>query len=100
MKKLIGIRPLLVIVISLFIPVFLAYLYYDSLAGADFLSSTLSYQNVDKESSSVDPLSKSKVFALGFTHLLSLPGANLTTQLLHLVSQTSFLQQRTPVLRF
>ena len=99
MRKLKGVQPLLAIVISLFVPVFLAYLHYDSLTGADFLSSTTSYQNLDPESSSVDSLNKSKTFTPSFTCFVSLPGANLITQLLHLVPQTSFLQQRTSVLR-
>jgi hypothetical protein len=100
MKNLKGIQLLLAIVISLFFLVFLACLHYDSLTGADFLSSTLSYQNLDEDSPSVDSLSKSKVFILSFTHFVFLPGTNLITQLLHLVPQTSFLQQRTSVLRF
>jgi hypothetical protein len=99
MRKLKGVQPLLAIVISLFVPVFLVYLHYDSLTGADFLSSTTSYQNLDPESSSVDSLNKSKTFTPSFTCFVSLPGVNLITQLLHLVPQTSFLQQRTSVLR-
>jgi hypothetical protein len=100
MKKFKGIQLLLVIVISLFFLVFLAYLHYDSLTGADFLPSTLSYQNLDEDSPSVGSLNKSRVFTLSFTHFVSFPGTNLITQLLHLVPQTSFLQQRTSVLRF
>ena len=99
MRKLKGVQPFLAIVISLFVPIFLAYLHYDSLTGADFLSSTMSYQNLDPEGSSVDSLSKSKTFTTSFTCFASLPGVNLITQLLHLVPQTSFLQQRTSVLR-
>jgi uncharacterized protein YjbI with pentapeptide repeats len=99
MKKLKGIQPLLAIVISLFIPVYPAYLHYDNLTGADFLSSNLSYQNLDEQSPSVDSPNKSKVFTTSFTHFVSLSGANLITQLLHFVPQTSFLQQRTSILR-
>ena len=99
MKKLKGVQPLLAIVISLFVPVFLAYLHYDSVTGADFLSSTTSYQNLDPESSSVDSLNKSKTFTPSFNAFVSSPGVNLSTQPLHSVPPTSFLQKRTSILR-
>jgi hypothetical protein len=99
MRKLKRVQPLLAILISLFVLIFLAYLHYDNLAGADFLSSTTSYQNLDPESSSVDSLNKSKTFTTSFTSFVSLPGINLITHFLHLVPQTSFLQQGTSVLR-
>jgi hypothetical protein len=100
MKKTKGIQLLLTIVISLFFLVFLAYLRYGSLTGTDFLSSTLSYQNLDEGSLSVDSLNKLKIYTLSFTHFVFLPGTNFITQILHFFPQTSFLQQRTSVLRF
>jgi hypothetical protein len=99
MRKLKGIQTILAIVISLFIPVFLAYLHYDSLTGADFLSSTLSYQNLDQESTLVEFLNKSKTFTSSSTCYVFLPGVNLSAQPLHSAPQTSFIQQRTSVLR-
>jgi len=99
MKKLKAFQPFLSVVISLFIFVFLAYFSYDSLTGADFLPSTLSYQNLDEESPLVDSLNKSKVFTQSFICFVSLPGVYLSTQPLHPDPQTSFSQQRTSTLR-
>jgi uncharacterized protein YpmB len=99
MRKLKGIQTVLAIVISLFILVFLAYIHHYSLTGADFLSSTVSYQNLDQESTSVESLNKSKTFTSSSTCYVSLPGTNLSVQPLHLVPPNSFLQKRTSVLR-
>jgi hypothetical protein len=99
MKKLKGIQLLLSIVVSLLILVFLAYYNYDNLTRADFLSSALSYQNLDEESPLGNSLNKSKIPPQSFICFVSLPGFYLFTQPLHPDPQTSFLWQRTSILR-
>jgi len=99
MKRLKRIQPFLSIVISLFILVLWVYFNYDSLAGVDFLSSALSYQNLDEESPLGDSLNKSGVFAQSLTCFVSLAKLYLSVQPLHPNPQASFLQQRTSALR-
>jgi len=93
------IQILLVIVISSFTLVFPAYLLGTNLAGAKFLSTDLNFENPDQEDVFFGYQSESKVFfSIVFLIKLS-PGTNLFYQISPFCSLTSFLDQKTLILR-
>ena len=95
-KKL---RLSLAVVICLSLPVFSAYLHYNNLMEADFLSSTLNFENADLEDAlwveQQDPL-----MVCGLDSLSTLFFSDKNVHPLHLVSfQKSSSFQKTFVLR-
>ena len=93
------IQIFLVIAISLAIPVLSAYFRYSTLVEADFLSSSLSFENADQENLSFDYHNKSKVlgsvgFPLGF-----LPETNLFGQIFNFSFQKHSSDQKNLILR-
>jgi hypothetical protein len=61
-KRFKRIQAFLVIAISLFIPIFQAYLHYYDLTEADFLCFDLSFENPDEEISLIIKQNESKIF--------------------------------------
>jgi hypothetical protein len=94
-----GIKIILVIAISLAIPVSSAYVFYYTVAAADFLSPNLNFEGFDQEyllaaNQSELKVSPSVGFLNGFqlaTYLFGLPS--------YLSSQISSLDQKTLILR-
>ena len=96
-RKLVQIS--LVIVICAFILAFPAYLRCSNLAGAKLLSTDLSFENPDQEEVFSGQQNESKTF-VSITFLVKLPpGTNLFDQIFRSYSLTSFLDQKTLVLR-
>jgi hypothetical protein len=96
-RKLIQIS--LVIVICAFTLVFPAYLSCSNLAGAKLLSTDLSFENPDQEDVFFGQQNESNTFA-SIVFLIKLPpGTNLFDQISRFCSLTSFLDQKTSILR-
>jgi hypothetical protein len=98
MKKML-IQISLVIVICSFTLVFPAYLRCSNLAGAKLLSTDLSFENPDQEDVFSGQQNEPKTF-VSIVFLIKLPpGNNLFAQISRFCSLTSFLDQKTSVLR-
>jgi hypothetical protein len=96
-RKLIQIS--LVIVICAFTLLFPAYIRCSNLAGAKLLSTDLSFENPDQEDVFFGQQNESKTF-FSIVFLIELPpGTNLFDQISHFCSLTSFLDQKTSILR-
>jgi len=96
-KKLIQIS--LVMVICAFTLVFPAYLRCSNLAGAKLLSTDLSFENPDQEDVFFGQQNESQAF-VSIVFLIKLPpGTNLFDQISRFCSLTSFLDQKTSILR-
>jgi hypothetical protein len=96
-RKLIQIS--LVIVICAFTLVFPAYLRCSNLAGAKLLSTDLSFENPDQEDAFFGQQNESKTF-VSIVFLIKLPsGTNHFDQISRFCSLTSFLDQKTSILR-
>ena len=92
-------KIILVIAISLAIPMFTAYIYYYTVASADFLSPSLKLEALDQEYLMAANQSELKVSrSVGFSN-----GSQLATYLIglpsHLFSQISSFDQKTLILR-
>ena len=93
------IRIFLIIAISFAISVLLAYFYYSTLVEADFLSSSLSFENADQENLSFDYRNKSKVVgSIGFSPRF-LPETNLFGQIFNFFFQKHTPDQKNLILR-
>jgi len=96
-RKLIQIS--LVIVICAFTLVYPAYLRCSNLAGAKFLSTDLGFENPDQEDVFFGQQNESQAF-VSIVFLIKLPpGTNLFNQISRFRSLTSFLDQKTSILR-
>ncbi len=96
-KKLIQIS--LVIVICAFTLVFPACLRCSNLAGGKLLSTDLSFENPDQEDIFFGQQNESQAF-VSIVFLIKLPpGTNLFDLISHFCSLTSFLDQKTSILR-
>ena len=96
-RKLIQIS--LVMVICAFTLIFPAYLRCSNLAGAKVLSTDLSFENPDQDDVFFGRQNESKTF-LSIIFLIELPpGTNLLDQISRFCSLTSFLDQKTLILR-
>jgi hypothetical protein len=93
------IQIFLVIIISLFIPISLAYLNYYNLAKADFISLDLSFENPDQENLLLDQQNESKVFILSAFSILFPSGINLLKKFPPFFLTMCFSDQKTFVLR-
>ena len=92
------IQPALVVV-SLLILAFSAYLHYSSLAEADFISLELSLEAPDQENLSVDQQKESKVFIWSILAAMFLLGAIFFVQNPSFSFQAPSLNQRISLLR-
>ena len=93
------IRISLVIVICAFTLVFPAYLRCSNLAGAKLLSTDLSFENPDQEDVFFGQQNESNTF-VSIVFLINLPpGTNLFDRISRFCSLTSFLDQKTSILR-
>jgi hypothetical protein len=88
-----------VIVITLFILLFPAYLRCSNLAEANLFSTDLSFENPDQDDQFVDQQNESKAFALSVFPIICLPGINLSKQLPRFSFQTASFDQKLFVLR-
>jgi hypothetical protein len=96
-RKLVQIS--LVIAICAFTLVFPAYLRCSNLAGAKLLSTDLSFENPDQEDVFFGQQNESKTL-VSIVFLIRLPpGTNLFDQISRFCSLTSFLDQKTLILR-
>jgi hypothetical protein len=93
------IQTFLVIAISLFIPIFPAYLHYCNLAEADLLSLDLCIENPDQENLLIDQQNESKVFISSSFCIIFASGINFLEQLFRFPFTKYFLDQKTSVLR-
>jgi len=90
---------ILVIAISFYIPIFSAFFGYYNLAEADFLSSTLIYENLDQENLLTDFKHELKVFGpSGISNAFFLI-TNFFKQFSYYFPQVHSLDQRTFILR-
>jgi hypothetical protein len=98
-KRFKGIQIFLVIAISLFILSFPAYLRCTELSQIKFVSSDLSFENLDQEEGLPNNEKELKVYGPSTLLMMFLLGINLFEQSSHLFSQTLSLRQKTFVLR-
>jgi hypothetical protein len=90
---------LLFILITLFIPLYSAYLDYCDLAEADLLCCDMSFENPDQENLLIDQQDESKVFLSSGFSMHFPPGIDLLEQLPYLSFTTCSLDQKTFILR-
>ncbi len=93
------IQIFLVIAISAFILVFPAYLRSSNLAGVRLFSTDLSFESPDQDDISSDQQNLSKAFVSSVLTIKLLPGTNLFYQFFHFCFPSSFLDQKTLILR-
>jgi len=89
----------LAILISIFIPLFSAFLDYYELADADFLSRNINFENPDQENLLIDQHDEFKVFISCASPNRFLPELELLEQFPLSPSATCSLDQKTFVLR-
>ena len=100
-KKFKKLRFFLIVVICASIPAFSAYLHYNDLIEADFLSSTLNFENADLEDALwVDPQDPLMVCGLDVLPILFFPEKDIFHQAYYDVfSPESVTSEKTSVLR-
>jgi hypothetical protein len=98
-KRFKRIQIFLALTISLFILAFPAYLRCTQLSQTKFVSSDLSFENLDQEEGLPDNEKELKVFGPTAFLVIFVSGANFFEQSLHLFSHTLSLRQKTFVLR-
>lgn len=98
MKKNLA-QILLVILISVGIPLFSAYLEYHDLAGADFFACDMGFENSDQDNLSMDRQDESEGVLSGTLSVTSTPSFDLLGQLPHLSFTACSLEQKTFTLR-
>jgi hypothetical protein len=89
----------LVILISLSIPLFSAYLDYYDLAEGDFLFCDIGFENPDQENLLIDQQSESKVFISSAFSTMLPPAIDFLEQFTHFSFPTCSLDQKTFILR-
>ncbi len=90
---------LLAILISLFIPLFAAYLDYYDFAGADFFACDIGFENSDADNCSMDRQDESVGFLSGVLSVTSTPSLDFLGQPPRLSFATRPLGQKTFMLR-
>ena len=98
-RKLSLIRISFVILISIFIPLFSAYLDYSDVADVDFPSQDRSFENPDQVDLLVAQRNEPKLFTSGFFSVVLRPGIDLLEQASHFTFQTPSCDQETSILR-
>jgi hypothetical protein len=98
-KRFKRIQIFLALTISLFILAFPAYLRCTQLSQTKFVSSDLSFENLDQEEGLPDNEKELKVFGPTAFLVIFVSGTNLFEQSLHLFSHTLSLRHKTSVLR-
>jgi hypothetical protein len=98
-KRFKRIQFFLVITISLFILVLLAYFRCTQLSQTKFISSDLNFENLNREEGSPDHEKESKIFGLTAFSIMFLSGANLFEKSCHLFHRSLSSRQKTFVLR-
>jgi|GEM_PF-347301 hypothetical protein len=98
-KRFKRIQIFLALTISLFILAFPAYLRCTQLSQTKFVSSDLSFENLDQEEGLPDNEKELKVFGPTAFLVICVSGTNLFEQSLHLFSHTLSLRHKTSVLR-
>jgi len=92
-------RIFLVILISLLMPLFSAYLDYHDLVDVDFPSQERSFENPDQADLLVAQRNEPKLFTSGFFPIALRTGIDLLEQFSHLTFQTPSSDQETTILR-
>ena len=99
-RRLKGIQIVLVVVIVVSIPVFSTYLYFNCLADADLLSSTLNFENFDQELVSwAEQQYPLMVCGLDSFSTLFFPDRNISNQVRYVSFQESATFEKTSILR-
>jgi hypothetical protein len=98
-KRFKRIQIFLALTISLFILAFPAYLRCTQLSQTKFVSSDLSFENLDQEEGLPDNEKELKVFGPTAFLFIGVSGTNLFEQSLHLFSRALSLLQKTSILR-
>jgi hypothetical protein len=98
MKKNLA-QNLLVILISVCIPLFSAYLQCHDLAGTDFFASDTGFENSDQDNLSMDRQDESEGALTGTLSAISTPSFDLLRQLPHVSFTACSLEQKTFTLR-
>lgn len=98
-KRLKRIQVFLVIVISFFVLGFTAYFHYCNLAGVDFHSPDLSFENPDQDNLLIDHLNELKIFGSNGLSDVFLLTRNILEQLPLIGFEKPSLEQNTVTLR-
>ncbi len=99
MSRTVKIRIVLVIAISFFVPVHLAYSHYYVLSEADFLSPGLNFESTDPETSCLVDHHKLELADSGGTMTAILPQIDVFNQSFSSSSRSHLNNQKAPILR-
>ena len=98
-KRIKRIQAILIIALSFSLTLFSTYILYHNLAQADFLSSSLSFENPDQEDLLFGQQDESKIFVSSPFSILFLPGINLFGNLPYFSFSTPSFDQKALILR-